>query len=392
MAITKVQMKALEDRKSRNIKANSKLVIHKNFKPEWLEAGWVAHPLDESDLRALRNKKGHESESLLALMSEEGFDSNNGVVHMYWGSEVRTFKHVLNESLVTSISKISIGGEFLVEHVSRLVRENLDDNEVFSGASLSDGIEYLAGKEGVIHEQFINNLEEAILDRAMLDAVVISMETGKSFKSLLKGVDDEYIYLMKIITHLGFDLDLGCINHEYKGTAIETFWEGVNRRSLDVLRYADPEIVAAKEKTSLFESEIEWIASKQYDAVCRMLSLDSQSIRSFLPDIMKSYGKRLNANCQRLMDAFSRISDSRTDVLEDLERMADFLSDVEAPVGNDTTYDDREKSKQLRKKRMLTSNNVLVRANQKTKRTKNEKMAKAEVNIEDINFELFPNL
>lgn len=363
MAISKIQLKAAEDNKKSNYIANAKLKlkIHKNFKPEWLEDGWIAHPLDKMDLDRFHNKKVHESESLQALIREDGFDGLNGVVHMYWGSEKRTINHYVNEDLVEHIAKLNIDGENIGSFLDRYEGESLHENA---------------------------ELNQAMLDLSLLDAVVNAMEKGKSLTSTLNSMDVTYRYLMKIILHPNFDLKLGLIKHQYRGTGIESLWDGINRRALETLRYADPEQVPSGDDVSVFESELEWIASEQYDAVCRMLSLDSQSIRSFLPNIVKGYSKRLNVYCKRLMGAFNRIPETQSNDLEELEKLAAFVTKLNAPVGNDKTFKDVEKVKSIENKRRLSSNKVLKKAKSKTSKAN----VLSKVAIKELNLDMFSNV
>lgn len=371
MTIAKNQLKAVES--SRNLRVQHSLnTKHKHFNPEWLKKGWIAHPLDEIDLSLLRQNRAHESPSLLALMNEDGFDGKNGVVFMYWGTESKTTCHTVNPKLMDAIDLLEVEGMKVPEIIGEL--KAISDEEELSKKKASLLVKFMA--------------------KAVDDAKALVKSTGKTLLSTKKDLKIEYKYIFKLINHPGFNQDNGTIISRYNGHALDTFWEGMNRRSLDTLRYADPQslTIVEGEKVNAFQLELEWIASKQYDAVCRLLGIDSNQIRACLPKILRAYGRPIKGYCSKLLGAFKSLQESESVRLVNLEIQSGFQSTVEAKVGNNNTFADVERSKNIVQEKVKESQSVLKKAHQKSlkaKKIRQGELSTSAVSVQKLNLALF---
>jgi len=370
MKIAKNQLEAVK-----NINLRNKNIIHthlKSFNPKWLEPGWIAHPLDEGDRYLLSQGRAHESPGLLALCDEEGFDGKNGVVHMYWGPETMTTKHLVNPKLMDAIDSLEVDGKKAPEIIGEL--KAITDEEELSVKKAS--------------------LLDMFLAKALYVANVLAKSSEKTLSSIKADQKAEYKYIFKLINHPGFNQDTGTVLSTYSGHGVETFWEGMNRRALDTLRYSSSNStsIARNEKFNDFHLELDWIASKQYDAVCRLLGIDSNQIRACLPKILKSYGRPINGYCSKLLQAFKRLQEVESVKLENLEVQTGFLSSVEVKVGNKNTLDDAKHSKNTIREKVTETKRILKRSHElflKDKSKSKKKNGSKIIVNEIVNLELF---
>jgi hypothetical protein len=367
MAISENVLQAIENKKRRRL---TKKLHTKNmhFNPEWLEDGWIAHQLDRTDIRLLRENLAHTSPSLQALMLEDGFDEKNGCIHMYWGKEKKTFCHNVNSKLLDTLDSLEVNGMKVPEIANELRRAEAEDKFNVFKFSLLDIFARIAKKA----------------------AITFSATSEKSLSTINKDKSIEYKYLFKLINHQGLKLDTGKILSQYNGNAIDTLWEGMNRRALDTLRSANPQsdTLAEGEKVNAFQLELEWIASKQYDAVCRLLGMDSNQIRACLPKILESYDRPITGYCHKLVRAFHKLNEQEAIVLDNLEAHTSFTSKVEVRVGNDKTFADVKKAKDTDTQMFITSNEVFKKAQGKENQSKSSRSKKSKgkkVLVEPLN-------
>ena len=119
-----------------------------------------------------------------------------------------------------------------------------------------------------------------------------------------------------------FSVDLdparGTFHFRWEDADIADMWESILQRSLEVLRFCEPE-------NEMFGEELEWIASAQFEAVCHATGRDPQVVRCALPRILEQYGHVPAAGeGARLVRAFRRMADAMSFQLTPAEALCRF--------------------------------------------------------------------
>ncbi|MBW8191280.1 hypothetical protein K0504_09550 [Neiella marina] len=106
-------------------------------------------------------------------------------------------------------------------------------------------------------------------------------------------------------------------NIQWTDSNIESVHFGMLQRCLEILRYAKPD-------NNLFQEEVEWLASEQFEQICFSMGCDPNVIRVAIPRIMERYDKPLVGEAARIINAFKRLHEKFSFNETQVERIACF--------------------------------------------------------------------